>query len=76
MVPESVSSPYEYYQDNVSKSIEFFHYLHKLGYGRVVFSSSAALYDVVPGFMVTEEAPLNANSPYSRTKLMMEMALE
>ncbi len=75
IVPESVSSPYEYYQDNVSKSIEFFHYLHKLGYGRVVFSSSAALYDIVPGFMVTEEAPLNASSPYARTKLMMEMVL-
>ena len=76
VVPESVSSPYEYYQDNVSKSIEFFHFLQKLGYGRVVFSSSAALYDVVPGFMVTEEAPLNASRPYSRTKLMMEMVLK
>ena len=76
VVPESVSNPYEYYQDNVSKSIEFFQSLQKLGYGRVVFSSSAALYDVVPGFMVTEEAPLNANSPYARTKLMMEMVLK
>ena len=75
VVPESVSNPYEYYQDNVSKSIEFFHTLYELGYGRVVFSSSAALYDIVPGFMVTEEAPLNASSPYSRTKLMMEMVL-
>jgi len=75
VVPDSVSSPYEYYQDNVSKSIEFFHYLHQMGYRRVVFSSSAALYDVVPGFMVTEEAPLKPNSPYSRTKLMMEMVL-
>jgi UDP-glucose 4-epimerase len=76
VVPESVALPYEYYQDNVSKSIEFFHTLRQLGYGRVVFSSSAALYDVVPGFMVTEEAPLNAISPYSRTKLMMEMVLK
>ena len=75
VVPDSVSSPYEYYQDNVSKSVEFFHHLYTLGYGRVVFSSTAALYDVVPGFMVTEEAPLNAISPYSRTKLMMEMVL-
>jgi UDP-glucose 4-epimerase len=76
VVPESVSQPYEYYQDNVSKSIEFFHTLHRLGSYRVVFSSSAALYDVVPGFMVTEEAPLKPNSPYSRTKLMMEMVLK
>ncbi len=76
VVPESVSHPYEYYKDNVSKSIEFFHTLADLGYGQVVFSSSAALYDVVPGFMVTEEAPLNPNSPYARTKLMMEMVLK
>ncbi len=76
VVPESVSSPYEYYKDNVSKSIEFFYLLNKLGYGRVVFSSSASLYDVVPGFMVTEEAPINASSPYARTKLMMEMVLK
>lgn len=76
VVPESVTQPYEYYQDNVSKSIEFFNTLHHLGYDRVVFSSSAALYDIVPGFMVTEEAPIKASSPYSRTKLMMEMVLK
>ena len=76
VVPESVSSPYEYYQDNVSKSIEFFYTLQRLGYKRVVFSSSAALYDVVPDFMVTEEAPIKPISPYARTKFMMEMVLK
>jgi UDP-glucose 4-epimerase len=57
VVPESVSKPYDYYLDNVAKSLEFFRILHKLDHGKVVFSSSASLYDVVPGFMVTEEAP-------------------
>jgi UDP-glucose 4-epimerase len=76
VVPESVSSPYDYYLDNVSKSLEFFNLLRKLGHGKVVFSSSASLYDVVPGFMVTEEAPLNPSSPYARTKYMMEMILK
>ena len=76
VVPESVSMPYEYYRCNVSKSVEFFNTLQRLGYGRVVFSSSASLYDIVPGFMVTEEAPLHASSPYARTKLMMEMVLK
>jgi UDP-glucose 4-epimerase len=76
VVPESVSMPYEYYKANVSKSIEFFNTLQRLGHGRVVFSSSASLYDIVPGFMVTEEAPLKASSPYARTKLMMEMVLK
>ena len=76
MVPESVARPYDYYLDNVSKSLNFFHTLNKLGHGKVVFSSSASLYDVVPGFMVTETAPLNPSSPYARTKFMMEMILK
>ena len=76
VVPESVSQPYNYYQDNVSKSLELFRILNQLGHGKVVFSSSASLYDVVPGFMVTEESPLNPSSPYARTKFMMEMILK
>ncbi len=76
VVPESVTNPYEYYQDNVSKSIEFFNSLQSVGQKRVVFSSSASLYDVVPGFMVTEEAPILPSSPYARTKFMMEMILK
>ena len=76
VVPESVSRPYDYYRENVVKSMGFFHQLAELGHPRVVFSSSAAIYDVVPGFMVTEESPLKPTSPYSRTKYMMEMILQ
>lgn len=76
VVPESVSRPYDYYYENVVKSMTFFKLLSELGYPRVVFSSSAAIYDVVPGFMVTEESPLRPLSPYSRTKYMMEMILK
>lgn len=76
VVPESVAKPYEYYKENVVKSMEFFKLLAELGHKRVVFSSSAAVYDVVPGFMVTEESPLRPLSPYSRTKYMMEMVLK
>jgi len=76
VVPESVEKPYEYYKENVVKSMEFFKLLAELGRKRVVFSSSAAVYDVVPGFMVTEESPLRPLSPYSRTKYMMEMVLK
>jgi len=76
IVPESVARPYDYYYENVVKSMIFFKQLSDLGYPRVVFSSSAAIYDVVPGFMVTEESPLQPLSPYSRTKYMMEMVLK
>jgi len=75
VVPESPEKPYEYYRENVGKSVELFHTLHELGCKRVVFSSSAAIYDVVPGFMVTEDAPIKPTNPYARTKFMMEMIL-
>ena len=76
VVPESVKKPYEYYRENVSKSNEMFHILNGLGCKRIVFSSSAAIYDKVENFMVTEEAPLAPNSPYARTKFIMEMVLQ
>jgi len=76
VVPESTARPYEYYRENVGKSIELFHVLHELGYPRVVFSSSASVYDLVPGFMVREDSPLRPLSPYARTKYMMEMVLK
>jgi len=75
IVPESVARPYDYYHENVAKSLELFRTLNRLGCKRVVFSSSASLYDVVPGFMVTENSPLKPSSPYARTKFMMEMIL-
>lgn len=76
VVPESVKNPFEYYTENVAKSLVLFKNLGRLGCKRVVFSSSASLYDVVEDFMVTEEAPLNPSSPYARTKFMMEMVLK
>ena len=76
VVPESVEKPYAYYHENVVKSMQFFYQLAELEYPKVVFSSSAAIYDIVPNFMVTEDSPLKPNSPYSRTKYMMEMVLQ
>lgn len=75
VVPESVEKPYDYYYNNVAKSLELFSNLNRLGCKNVVFSSSASIYDDVPGFMVTEQSPLNPRSPYARTKFMMEMVL-
>ena len=76
VIPESVSQPYDYYHENVCKSLELFKNLNRLGAKRVVFSSSASIYDLVPGFMVTEDAALNPTNPYARTKVMMEWVLQ
>ncbi len=75
VVPESMEQPYEYYRDNVAKSLELFDQLVQLGKPRVLFSSSASLYAMVEDFEVTEESPLAPASPYARTKRMMEQVL-
>lgn len=76
VVPESVARPYDYYTENVCKSLKLFQLLGELGCRRILFSSSAAIYATVPGYMVREDSPLRPCSPYARTKYMMEMILE
>ncbi|MGZ4457150.1 MAG: UDP-glucose 4-epimerase GalE [Nocardioides sp.] len=76
VVPESVELPYEYYRDNVAKSLELFDELVALGKPRVIFSSSASLYATKDDFEVTEDDALDPQSPYARTKRMMEQVLQ
>lgn len=76
VVPESVEKPYEYYRDNVAKSLEMFDELTALGKPRIIFSSTASLYALKPDFEVTEADPVEPTSPYARTKRMMEEVLE
>ena len=75
VVPDSVAQPYEYYRENVSKTIELLNILKSRGINKFVFSSSAAIYDTVPGFTVTEDSPLNPLCPYSKTKHIVEQIL-
>ncbi len=76
VVPESVELPYEYYRDNVAKSLELFDELTTLGKPRLLFSSTASLYALQPEFEVREGDPVEPTSPYARTKRMMEQVLE
>lgn len=76
VVPESVQQPYEYYRDNVTKSLELFDELVELDKPRVIFSSSASLYATKDGFEVWESDQLAPLSPYARTKRMMEQVLD
>ena len=76
VIPESVANPYKYYRENVLKSLELFKTLSEKGCNRIVFSSSASIYDLVEGFKVDENSPKRPINPYSRSKYMMEMVLE
>ena len=76
VVPDSVERPYEYYRNNIIGSLHLFRMLAERGCRNIIFSSSASVYDAVPGFMVTEDSPTRPQSPYARSKRMTEMMLE
>lgn len=75
VVPESVSQPLEYYENNVGKTIDLLAAMREHGVNRLLFSSSASIYATDENFQVTEESPLDPGSPYATTKFMMEYVL-
>ncbi|MFI6846416.1 UDP-glucose 4-epimerase GalE [Kitasatospora sp. NBC_00085] len=76
VVPESVAKPLFYYRENVAKTVELLDSLQRNGCTRVVFSSSASIYAPTPDARVDETCAVDANSPYARTKQMMEHVLQ
>ncbi|EYB69479.1 UDP-glucose 4-epimerase [Deinococcus phoenicis] len=76
VVSESVAQPGLYYRENVVKSLALFETLAGLGQRRIVFSSSASIYDSPPDLRVTEASPLRPLSPYARSKWMTELILQ
>ena len=76
IVPDSVERPLDYYSNNVTGSTELVRNLISHGCRRIVFSSSASVYDTSYGPEVNEESPIRPLSPYARTKVMVEMVLE
>ncbi len=72
VVPDSVADPVGYYQANVTKSLEFVGHLLRNGCERMIFSSSASIYRTADDFTVTEDSPLDPQSPYARTKAVCE----
>lgn len=75
VVPESVTDPLGYYENNVSKTISLLHAMRVNFVTRLLFSSSASIYAPNQDFVVTEDSPLDPGSPYARTKLVTEMIL-
>ncbi|SDS54912.1 UDP-glucose 4-epimerase GalE [Corynebacterium timonense] len=75
VVPESVAEPLSYYGTNVGKAIALVDALSARGITKVLFSSTAAMYEPDPDFMVSESSALNPGSPYAASKWMFERVL-
>ncbi|MFI6505325.1 UDP-glucose 4-epimerase GalE [Nonomuraea typhae] len=72
VVPDSVADPVGYYRANVAKSLDFAGHLLRNGCRRMIFSSSASIYQAGDDFTVDEDSALAPMSPYARTKAHCE----
>ncbi len=72
---ESVRDPLNYYDNNVTGTLNVVEKSVAAGVKYLVFSSSAAVYGKVQDIPVAETSPLQPISPYGRTKLIGEQIL-
>lgn len=75
-VGESVEKPLEYYMNNLDSTFSLIRAMRRHQVKKLVFSSSATVYgESAPVPYVETYEPLSANSPYGRTKVMIEQVL-
>ncbi|CAN5747590.1 UDP-glucose 4-epimerase GalE [soil metagenome] len=76
VVPDSVRDPGAYYAVNTSGTNNLLQAMVATGVGRIVLSSTAAVYGSPETALVHEDDPLRPISPYGSSKLMAERIVE
>jgi UDP-glucose 4-epimerase len=71
-VAESVADPEKYWRNNVAGSMELLAAMRKAGVGRLVFSSTAAVYGEPERSPVEETSRTAPTNPYGATKLAVD----
>ena len=74
-VGESVKFPIKYYFNNTVNLLNTIDIMSQEGVGKMVFSSTAAVYGIPANITVTERAPLVPINPYGASKMMSERIL-
>ena len=74
VVPESMTNPLKYYDNNTAKTRNLVESAVRTGIDKFIFSSSAAVYGTpLTTGPIREDAILNPMSPYGSSKLMSEI---
>jgi UDP-glucose 4-epimerase len=76
VVPESVSKPLEYYQNNTLNSHRLISLCLKYNVPKFIFSSTAAVYGATETGTCSEVTPVGPLNPYGHSKLMTEQMLK
>jgi UDP-glucose 4-epimerase len=74
-VGESMRMPMRYLQENAGNGIRLIDACVRNGVDRLVFSSTAALFNAADDAPIPEDAPIDPQSPYGDAKWMVERAL-
>lgn len=75
-VGDSVRSPIDYYDNNVTGTLSLIQAMKRARVKRLVFSSSATVYGEPKSVPIEENFPRSAINPYGRSKLIIEHILE
>lgn len=72
LVGESEEDPHRYYQNNIMNGINLLGAMLEAGVGKIVFSSSAAVYGDPVEVPIREDHPTRPTNVYGDTKLIIE----
>jgi UDP-glucose 4-epimerase len=75
LVAESVAAPSRYWENNLGGTLALLEAMRVSGGGRIVFSSTAAVYGDPEQVPIGETAPPRPASPYGATKVAVDTAL-
>ena len=76
LVAESVADPKKYYANNVDATLRMLGAMSEARVGRIVFSSTAAVYGEPRASPIEESHPREPINPYGECKLAVERALD
>jgi UDP-glucose 4-epimerase len=75
-VPESISKPLGYFENNATKVVNMLSALRRVGVKNIVFSSTAAVYGETDRTPIDEEHPKKPANPYGLSKYFAEEILD
>jgi UDP-glucose 4-epimerase len=75
LVGESVAQPYDYYANNVAGTLNLLQAMQRHRVGKLVFSSTAAVFGHPVTDRIDEDHPKQPINPYGASKLMVERIL-
>ena len=74
-VPESMKKPEIYFENNVAVGLTILEAMRAEDVGKIIFSSTCAVFGVPESLPIKEDFPQNPVNPYGESKLMFERML-